>query len=334
MAKAASVVRESEKNLHIQQDLDKKAQRKNIINTIVPYFGLAFVFLFFVIVTNGKFISANNIENLINQGFNLAIIAVGASFVYARGNSDFSIGATCGCAQLACGLMLVAGYPIWMACLAAILVAVIGSSIVSGITLLFGVPAFIGSMCVRLSFIGILETATSKSDIVVDYSRYNFMNNTVVKAVVLVTVIALGYYLFNYTTFGKYCKAVGGNEITAEQAGVKKKKVVFLAYLALGICVGVAAFFSFFRTGRVSSSSGSGIEFNIMMAIILGGFPFQGGDSSKISAAIVGALTVTFLTNGLQLWGLSTFIISGVKGILFVCIVALSYDRSAGKLVS
>lgn len=71
-----------------------------------------------------------------------------------------------------------------------------------------------------------------------------------------------------------------------------------------------------------------------MMAIVLGGFPMTGGDRSKIASAIIGALTVTCLSNGLQLWGLDALLVSGVKGILFVIIVALSYDRSAGKLVS
>ena len=71
-----------------------------------------------------------------------------------------------------------------------------------------------------------------------------------------------------------------------------------------------------------------------MMAIVLGGFPMAGGDRAKISSAIIGALTVTGLTNGLGMWGLDPTLISGVKGVLFVIIVALSYDRSAGKLVS
>jgi len=70
------------------------------------------------------------------------------------------------------------------------------------------------------------------------------------------------------------------------------------------------------------------------MAIALGGFPMRGGERSRLSAAIVGAVTITVLANGLQLWGLDPATINCVKGVLFVLIVALSYDRSDGKLIS
>lgn len=334
MDNAAVSLRESDANLRIQEKLDKKARQKRIIANFIPYIGLVFIFLFFVLVTGGKFISAGNIDNLINQGFTLALVAVGASFVYAHGGSDFSIGATSGCAQLVCGALLLAGMPVPVAIMGCILVAVVGASMVAGISLGLGVPVFIGSMCVRTAFMGVLQWITETGEIVVDFNKYNYINNTALKGIIMLVFVVVGYYLFNYTTFGKYNKAIGGNSITATQAGVKRKNLVFAAYLALGLCVGIAATFSFFRAGRVTAQTGSGTEFNMMMAIILGGFPMSGGDRAKLSSAIVGALTVTFLSNGLLLWGLDTTMVNGVKGLLFVAIIALSYDRSAGKLVS
>jgi ribose transport system permease protein len=71
-----------------------------------------------------------------------------------------------------------------------------------------------------------------------------------------------------------------------------------------------------------------------MIAIVLGGFPMSGGDASKIRSVIIGAVTITLLTNGLILWGLDPGIVNGLKGVLFLIIVALSYDRSKGKLIS
>lgn len=334
MVNTVSSTREDDKNLEIQQNLDRKAKRKGLYELIIPYIGLAFIIIFFIIVTKGDFISVNNLENLINQGFTLTIIAVGAAFVYAHGGMDFSVGATCGCAQMVCGLMLLAGFPFWLALIGCILTAMLGASITAQTALTLGVPVFIGSMCVRIIFKGVLDTVTEKTEIVIDYAKYSVMNSSLLKGVILVIFIAVGYYLFNYTSFGKYNKVIGGNRITAVQAGVSNKKWIFLAYLALGFSVGVAAIFAFFRVARVSNNSGSGIEFNIMMAIILGGFPMFGGERSRLQAAIIGALTVTCLSNGLQLWGVDPLSISGIKGVLFVVIVALSYDRSSGKLVS
>ena len=327
-------VRENEKNLAIQQKLDRKAVHKQIINAVVPFLGLVFVTVFFQIVTGGLFLGKDNLGNLVNQGFVLCMIAIGSAFVYAHGGMDFSVGAVSGVAQLVCGLLLINGCPLVLCLIATVIVCIIGALSTATITLLLGVPVFVGSMCVRTSFTGILKTAVETSEIAIDFQKYNFMNNTAVKAVLMVVVIVSAYYMFNYTVVGKYNKAIGGNARTAQQAGVNRKKMVYVAYSIMGLCVGIASVFAFFRSGKVSAYSGNGYEFNVMMAIILGGFPMTGGDRSRIAGAIVGALTVTLLTNGLGLWGLDANLISGIKGLLFVAIVALSYDRSQGKLVS
>ena len=327
-------VRSCEENRAIQEKLNKKASHKKLINSIIPYVGLAFIIVFFEIVTDGMFLSYDNMENLVNQGFVLMLIAIGSAFVYAHGGMDFSIGAVSGVAQLACGVLLLAGKPLWLCITVAILICVLGGSLTSMITLFLGVPVFVGSLCVRQSFQGILKTFCETSEIAIDYTKYGFINGTGVKVIILVVSIGLCVYLFNYTKIGKYNKALGGNTLTAIQAGVNKKKYIFIAYIIMGLCVGIASVFAFFRSGKVTSYSGNGYEFNIMMAIILGGFPMSGGEKSKMTGAIIGALTVTCLTNGLGLWGLDSTLVTGVKGILFVAIVALSYDRSAGKLVN
>lgn len=301
---------------------------------IVPYLGLAFVIVFFQIVTGGIFLGADNLGNLVNQCFVLCIIATGSAFIYAHGGMDFSIGSVSGVSQLFCGMMLVAGAPLPLCLLVCVLTSVAGAACTASISLLLNVPVFVGSLCVRTSFTGILKTLLADSEIAINYQQYGYMNSVAVKGVILLAIVLIAGYLFNYTVIGKYNKAIGGNPRTAEQAGVPRKKTIYLAYIIMGICVGIASIFAFFRTGKVTNLSGSGYEFNVMMAIILGGFPMNGGDRCKISGAIVGALTVTLLSNGLLLCGLDATLISGIKGLLFVVIVALSYDRSNGKLVS
>lgn len=322
-------------NEEIQLRLNRQEKRRQILKRMLPFVGLAFVFFFFLIVTEGKLLNEQNRENLINQCFTLTIVCVGAAFVHGHGGSDFSIGATCGCAQLVMGaLMTMTELPLAVCLLLGILTAVSGAAILAAVSLYFKVPVFVGSMCIRYVFSGILLTATQKMSIFISQTEYGYMNNTWLKAVVLVVFIAVGYYLFEHHALGKSLRAIGGNLQTARQAGVKIKKNIFIAYVILGVCVGVAAMFQMFRNGSVTSNSGNGVEFNMMMAIVLGGFPMSGGDRSRLSSAIVGALTVTILVNGLTLWGVDANLVNGIKGLLFVAIVAISYDRSMGKLVS
>lgn len=331
----AAISRTSAQNMQIQAQLDKQAARKQTVGKVVPYLGLVFLFAFFSVVTGGLFISRQNLVNMVEQCFTMCIIATGAAFVYAQGNMDFSIGSACGVAQM-CGaiLMLHKGWPMPLAMLVTILVPVCTCCVVSTISVVFRVPVFIGSMCVRSLLAGLLTIGVAKQEIVIPVSNWPIMTNGFFKAAVMILIIAIGVYLFHFTRVGKWAKAIGGNRNTAKQAGIKIVQQQYLAYILLGVCVGIAGVFQLFRNSTVSTAAGSGIEFNIMLAVVLGGFPMSGGDKASLPAAVIGAITATLLTNGLAMWGLDPSLVNGVKGIIFVIMIGLSYDRSAGKLVT
>jgi ribose transport system permease protein len=326
--------RNNDKNIQIQMTLDRKARTRAALETVLPFVGLIFIFGFFIFITGGKFLNPTNLENLINQSFVLVLVSFGAAFVYAHGGMDFSMGSVSGVAQLVMGLLLVNLHiPAWLAICVCILTSVFFCSMVGWLSIVFKVQVFVCSLCLRSICAGILTTALSSSEIILSYGKYIAFNNAGLKGIMLVIIFILSYYLFEFTPLGKREKAIGGNIFTAGQAGVKVNKNILFAYVFLGICVGIASFFNLFRASVVSSQSGSGLEFNIMTAIALGGFPFTGGDKARLQAAVVGAVTVSILTNGLILWGLDPNLVNGVKGILFLAIVGISYDRSSSKLV-
>ena len=319
----------------VQRLLDERAQRKDLFERFIPYMGLGTIFLFFLVVTKGAIVSGTNLANLNNQCFTLVMVSIGGAFVYAHGGSDMSIAATCGCGQLVAAYLLTqAGLPIWVCVLACIAITVLGSCMTASIGLVFGVPVFIGSMCIRSVFNGVLSGATSGSKIFVQQSAYPLMNNAALKLCILLGMILVGYYPFECTPFGKQDKAIGGNENTARQAGVSTKRIKLFSYIIIGFCVGIAAIFQMFRSGEVTAQTGTGLEFNLMLAVILGGMPMRGGEKCRFLSAVIGAVTVAVLENGLVLWGLDVALVNGVKGLLFVAIVGLSYDKSLGKLVS
>jgi ribose transport system permease protein len=204
---------------------------------------------------------------------------------------------------------------------------------VGSLSIIFKVPVFVTSLCIRSIGMGILTTVLSNADLVLDYQSFSRYNSAALKAVILIALFLISLYLFEFTALGKREKAIGGNENTSRQAGVRANADKFAAFIILGLCVGIASAFTLFRAGSVSAQSGSGMEFNIMMAIALGGFPFTGGDKAKLQAAAIGAILVCMLQNGLVLWGLDPMLVNGVKGLLFLVIVGISYDRSSGKLV-
>lgn len=320
--------------LSVQELLDQKAKRKEMLLSVLPFAGLVFISVFFIIVTRGGILKPGNLSNLLSQCFSVSLVAVGASFVYAHGGFDFSIGASCGLTQLVCSVMLLNNMPTWSGFIACIIIGVMCSLTVGGSSILFRVPVFIASLCVRSISWGIVSVCVARSDISINYAKYASYNNEFLKLGILLFVIAVGYYLFEYTSLGKSVKAIGGNIVTARQAGVNIAGSILLAYMLIGICVGIAGFFQLVRLGSVTASSGSGLEFDIMTALVLGGFPLTGGSAAKVRSAIIGAFTVTILSNGLILWGVNYAFVSGLKGLLFLVIVAISYDRTNLKQMS
>ena len=321
----------------IQEVLIKKQRKKELISTLLPFTGLVFIAVFLTIATKGLLIKESNLLNLVNQCFTVALVGIGAVFVYAHGGMDFSVGASSGLAQYVCIFLLTTlGLPLPIAILGAIATGVLASTLVGSASIVLRVPAFVTSLCVRAICAGILTVLVNGQggQMTIDYKKYLGFNNEFLKLGILILMIAIGYYFFEKTSLGKSEKAIGGNILTAFQSGIKVNKNRILAYCLMGFCVGLAAFFQVMRLGYVSSNSGSGLEFDIMIAMVLGGFPMEGGSAAKIRSVIVGAITITILSNGLILWGVDVSLINGIKGVLLIAIVALSYDRTSLKQVN
>ena len=139
-------------------------------------------------------------------------------------------------------------------------------------------------------------------------------DNWIVKITVLAVLIAVGYYMFDFTRIGKDMKAIGGNANVAELSGVRVTRQKTLAYVIMGIFTAFAAFFSLARVGVASSTSGNGLDMDVLIALLLGGLPLTGGAGSRMSCAVVGAFSLAVLGNGLLLCGVTPNAVDGVKG--------------------
>lgn len=318
----------------IQLELNKKAHRKSMLMKVLPFLGLVFVFLFFLAGTRGGLVSSSNLSNLIEQCFTITVVAVGISFIFACGSMDISVGAVMAFAELTMGkLMAAANVPLPVILLAGIAVAVGFALVVGMVTTFLRVPAFIGSLCVMNICTGIVASAVAEKDLYIPYQDYSQFNSPLVKGIVLVVIVIAGSVIFNKTRLGRDLKALGGNELAAQQSGVKKTRSILLAFACMGVSIGVAAFFGLTRTGMVTAATGQGLGLNILVAIVLGGFPLTGGAGARLWGAVVGALTITVLTNGLALMGVDSNISLFVKGVLFMVIVGISYERAKGREV-
>jgi ribose transport system permease protein len=163
----------------------------------------------------------------------------------------------------------------------------------------------------------------------VDYSM--FKSPWIMAAVLLIEIVIISY-LFNFTKYGKYAKAIGANPIAAKQSGINLLKYKVICYIFMGICVVVAAVFQMGYTGSASDSTGTGFEMNVMVALILGGMPLSGGMRSKVSYAVVGAFTYSLLDVGLPLVGVAPNQIFIIKAAIFMVVVLFTCRKPKGIL--
>lgn len=307
-------------------------RKKFHIRTVAPLLGVIFVVALFSILTGGKLLVPSNLEVITSQAFFTMLAGIGAMFVYSHGGIDLSIGSLQGMCTLVVVLLLRAGCPWLPALLASIGVGLLSGFLTGGLSVWLGISVFITSLCMNFIMRGIVQTVTATAMMYVP-PEFVSIDNWGLKAATLVVVLLIGILVFNYTRVGKYEKALGGNARAAELAGVNVRKYRILAHMILGATVGVVGFFAAARAGCVYPASGSGFEMDVLIALVLGGLSLAGGASSKMRCAVIGALTIAVMANGFILLGTPQNAIEGIKGAIFIVVVAVSYERTRGKVI-
>lgn len=311
----------------MQKDVQK---RKADLIAVIPFIGLLFVFALFAVITKGRSLSSVNMNTVLNQAYTLVLLSLGATFIYACGCKDMAYGAVLGFTCM-CGILLARATNFWLI-IPAVLVAGLLSYMFTGtIVGILALPPFVASMCTKYISSGITTTIANANGVMAP-SQIFLYDTWTVKIIVLLVMIAAIYILFEYTKIGKVAKSIGGNELTTEQSGHSVGKYRLLCYIVAGLMVGVASFFNIARSGSVTSNTGIGMEMKVMTAVVLGGLPMSGGARSNVRCAIIGALTMALLTNGLVLIGASTALAQGIQGLIFLATVAISYERPKNYL--
>lgn len=301
------------------------------MSSVLPYGGMLLVVVLFSILSDGMMLSQRNLTTVFNQMFPTLLICIGATFYWAHGSIDLSIGNVIGVAGILAGVLINNGMT-WLALLAAIGVALVFALVNSVLITYFKLPSFLATLCVMFVANGIQSYFTLQQVIYlsVDVSA---LDTTAVKLITVVLVTVICCVLFNFTSLGKNNVAIGGNPQAAYFSGVKVRREQITAFLLAGVCVGLAAFFMVLRMKSVTNTFGSGMQFNVMTSMVLGGTVIGGGKNTKISNGIIGAVTYQFLTNGLTIAGLSSEYVYLVKGIVFIAVVAMTFKRKSDGLL-
>jgi D-xylose transport system permease protein len=149
---------------------------------------------------------------------------------------------------------------------------------------------------------------------------------------IMVVVLALIFtFISKNTTFGRQVYAIGGNPEAARLSGINIKRRVLMVFILCNTLAAIAALVLTARLNAATMSSGQNAELDAIAACVIGGTSLMGG-SGTIIGAVIGALVMASLDNGMSLMNMESFWQYIVKGgILVLAVYVDIYSRQRKK---
>ncbi|MFU8852057.1 ABC transporter permease [Micromonospora sp. SL1-18] len=304
---------------------------------VVRELGILLALVLLVAVTfsvNQRFLSAQNIKDLLLSSTILAILAVGQAIVIITRNVDLSVGSVLGLSAFATGALFVdnPGTPIPVAIMIGVALGAVCGAINGGLIAAARVPALVVTLGTLYMFRGIDYTwATGRQINAADMPRAFLRLGTVtilgvpVLALFAVAVlVGAGYLLRNYRS-GRELYAIGSDPDAARLSGIAVGRRVFFAFVSSGALAGLAGVLYAARFGTLDANAGLGIELNVVAAVVVGGVAIFGGSGSVYGAAL-GAVLLTTIGSALPVLGVTPFWQRAAVGALILAAIGL--DRA------
>lgn len=152
---------------------------------------------------------------------------------------------------------------------------------------------------------------------------------------IIIAVLVAGYQFFMTRMVpGRHVYAMGGNEKAAKLSGVSTSKILMLCYVSMGVMTGAAAVATASRLNAAPPNSGLNYEMDAISACFIGGASMYGG-AGMIVGAIIGALFMGILNNGMSIMGAKTDVQQVVKGLVLLFAVVFDiFSKSRAKAAS
>ncbi|SFT64481.1 ABC transporter permease [Mesorhizobium sp. YR577] len=282
-----------------------------------------------------SFASGINIANLLRQGSMIAILAVGQTFVIITGGIDLSVGAIVGFCTVTVAMLINAGFPVWVAILATLLLGVaIGVFHGFGIVKM-GLPPFIITLATLTSLrgIGLLMTngnsISIKNDAFSEFSRNSFLG--VPNLFWMVILVAIPAYIFlHHSRWGRYLFSVGSNAEASRLSGVNVNRTIYLAYTLSALCAAFVGVLLASRIGIGNPTQAEGWELQAIASSVIGGTSLFGAIGS-VHGPLLGAFILATINNGANLLNVNSFWQRIITGALIIVIVYFDGLRRRGK---
>ncbi len=309
-------------------NLKKTVTNKNLWKNLAPLLVLIALFIAYVITCSITDYNIN-IDNIIISGIYVAIVAVGAVFIYSQGAFDMSLGnATLVCAAI--GIMTYAATGnIFLSFILCVFLGIVLGVVNAILANCLRLPVMVMTLTMQSVLTAIYANITADKGGYIEVTAMRGIGGMAMKWFILIAFIIFCVILFNYTKIGRRNKMIGANATCAKFSGISLMKAGIISFAVSGIGLGLCGFLYITQMGSVNTGTAlTSVGLNVIIAINLGGMPTSGGPKSRISAAIVGGFFCTILDEMFAAMGLDIYryLAKGIIFLIAVCLTSLA-DR-------
>lgn len=360
--KFSAIEKANNKKLPLLVELEQRIENYSYTFNIKSFFlknGLYLAILFLMIIATiyyaiagyGFLFNWDNIILILNQVSPKMFLALGVGGLIVLAGTDLSVGRLVGMASVFTGMLVTtdgtttvkffgvspnfSAIPLGLRVVLAFVISILACCLITTIagffTAKFKMHPFISTLATQLFTFGLIAGITQNS--------FTGNPDPTVKAIVsgkglgsndfpimiiwAIIGIAVMWFIWNKTKFGKNMFAVGGNAEAAAVSGINVFKVTLMVFVLAGIYYGIGGSIYGIYTGNVRAQTGQGMESDAIAACVVGGVSFSGG-VGKISGIVIGALVFQIICVVLPLIGItdSNYQLA-IKGVIILAAVTL-----------
>jgi ribose/xylose/arabinose/galactoside ABC-type transport system permease subunit len=268
--------------------------------SLVPTFAAVAILIVLLIgaqVRFENFLTPRNLSALLLDNAYLLVLAVGLTLVIITGGIDLSVGSVMAFTGILCASMLSNGLPVYLAIPITLLGGAAIGLLIGVLVQFFNVQPFIASLAGLflargLAFVVSLSSIRVEEPAVLWLQRTRFTIGEwyiTPTGIIALTVVALGFFVMQWTRFGRTIYAIGGAEQSARLMGLKVGRTKVVVYVVSGLCGGLAGLLLTAYSGAGYPRNGIGTELDAIAAVVIGGTLLTGG-TGYVLGSLVGVL--------------------------------------------
>jgi ribose transport system permease protein len=317
---------------------------KQWFEPVIPFTVMIGLWFYFALTVT-DYATVKNSLSLLRLFAEFGFVALAMGFCLISGGIDLSVGAIFAvCNFSALYFLLVLELPVGLVIVATLAVGAALGSINGFLIGYLKTRPFLTTLVTLIilrASVNLLNTSYAQvfATNSVDSDAWDFLGTGSVlgipiNAATLLVVLLVCHIFLSRSRYGWHLTAIGASRKAARHAGIRVRLILFFTYVLSGLLCAASGIFYAARQSSTDSTTGVGWEFQALTAVVLGGISLAGGKGT-VWRAMIGAVIIFLLINGLVRMGIPGYVSSAVTGIILLVAVGIDvkWAKNRGKAI-